>query len=144
MSVFSMSEHVNEIEAVPPDVSLMLRAHAELRSLTREVVPVLRQIETRAGLPEDQHEAALAYLELAWSQARRCACEGDAAHAQLCARRRESDGSVFGEGEEDLFLGACRYYEAVRALRDRVARQVGRLLPGGEATTALPVGRLAG
>jgi hypothetical protein len=143
MSVFSMSEPVNKIEAVPADVSLMLRAHAELRSLTREVVPVLRQLETGDGLPDDQRDAALAYLELAWSQARRCAAESDAAHAQLRALRRESDDSVFGGGEEDFFHGACRYCEAVRALRDRVGRRVGRLLPGEQTAPTLHLGRLA-
>ncbi len=140
-----MSEHVNKIEAVPADVSLMLRAHAELRSLTREVLPVLRHLETGAGLPEDQHDAALAYLELAWSEARRCASESDAAHARLCTLRRASDDAlVEGGEEEDLLVGACRYYEAARAQRDRLARRVGRLLPGGETAPALRLGRLAG
>lgn len=139
MTVFSMSEHVNKIEGVPADVSLMLRAHAELRSLTREVVPVLCQLETGSGLPDDQHGAAIAYLEVTWRQARRCASEGDAAHAQLCAHRRED--VLLEEAEEDLFHGACRYYEAVKALRDAVGRRVGRLLPGREAPADLRLGR---
>lgn len=141
-----MSEPINKIEAVPADVSLMLRADAELRSLTREVLPVLRQLETGAGLSDDQHDAALAYLELAWSQARRCAAESDAAHARLRTRRRESDDDTLVEGGEgeDLLVGACRYYEAARTLRDRLARQVGRLLSVEQTAPALHLGRLAG
>lgn len=137
-----MSEHVNRIEDVPADVSLMLRAHAELRCLTREVLPVLRQLETVAGLPDDQRDAAIAYLELAWDHARRCASEDDAAHAQLCARRRESEGlPSANESLEDLFQGACRYYQSVRALRDRVSLRVSPLLAARQTAPALRLGR---
>jgi hypothetical protein len=67
----------------PPDVSLLLRAHAEQRWLSREVIPVLRQIETRERLPEEQLPAALAYLEVIWCEARRRARETDTARAHL-------------------------------------------------------------
>jgi hypothetical protein len=46
-------------------VSLLLRVHAEHRWLAREVLPVVRQIETPGELPSWQTEAAHAYLEFA-------------------------------------------------------------------------------
>ncbi len=52
-----------------PEVALLLRAHAEQHWLSREVVPVVRQIATREQLPEEQLPAALAYLEVIWSEA---------------------------------------------------------------------------
>ena len=53
----------------PPDVTLLLRAHSEQRWLSREVIPVVRQIETGERLPEEQLPAALAYLEVIWVEA---------------------------------------------------------------------------
>ena len=46
----------------PSDVCLLLRAHAEQRWLSLEVGPVLRQLQQRDGLPEEQLGAALRLL----------------------------------------------------------------------------------
>jgi hypothetical protein len=114
--IVDMSEHINKIEgspSPPPDVSLMLRAHAELRCLSREVIPVLRQLETREDLPEEQYGAAMAYLEVTWLQARNRAQETDAARRRLCGaadRAREL-------ADADLHGRACCYYDAVKELR---------------------------
>ena len=61
------------------DISLLLRAHAEQRWLSHEVLPVLRQLEQRDCLPEEQLGAALAYLEVLWIEASQRAAETDAA-----------------------------------------------------------------
>lgn len=110
-------------EAPLSDVCLMLRAHAEMRCLSREVIPVLRQVETREGLPEDQVGAALAYLEVTWIEARRHASETDAAYSTLTS----SLGLEECEGDP-VYGSACRYRAAVLTLRDVVARRVGALL----------------
>ena len=104
------------------DICLLLRAHGEQRWLTYELVPVVRQLEQRESLPEDQLGAALAYLEALWIEARRRAAETDAAHAEL-----EESGS----GEVSLHEKARRYYAAVRRLRHALARRVQRLLTAG-------------
>ena len=67
----------------PSDVCLLLRAHAEQRWLSLEVGPVLRQLQQRDELPEEQLGAALAYLEVLWIEAAQRAAETDAAYAQL-------------------------------------------------------------
>jgi hypothetical protein len=104
------------------DICLLLRAHGEQRWLTYELVPVLRQLEQRDSLPEDQLGAALAYLEALWIEARRRAAETDAAHAEL-----EQPGG----GDVSLHEKARRYYAAVRRLRAALARRVQRLLSAG-------------
>jgi hypothetical protein len=104
---------------LPPDVSLMLRAHAEQRWLSREVIPVLRQIETRELLPEEQIAAALAYLEVIWVEAQGLAEEADASSCEL-EDPRASDPS--------LCARARRYHAVVRDLRAAVARRVAPLL----------------
>ncbi len=121
-----MSEHINKIEALPADVSLMLRAHAELRCLQGEVLPVLHQVETGEGLPEDQYGAAMAYLEVCWLTALARAHETDTAHRQL----RDS------RGLDELRAGACRYYEAARALRGTIERRVSCWLQGYSSRSA--------
>lgn len=118
-----MSEHINKTDGPPADVELMLRAHAETRCLSREVIPVVRQIETGAGLPQEQYGAAMAYLEVTWLQARRRARESDAAYLQLCVLPADR-----ADGEDEIYSGACRYYTAVKALREVVQRRVGMLL----------------
>ncbi|HEV7943606.1 MAG TPA: hypothetical protein VGP17_12490 [Solirubrobacteraceae bacterium] len=129
---FNMSERINKIEGssggaeLPADVDLMLRAHAETRCLSREVIPVLRQIETGNGLPQEQYGAAMAYLEVTWLAARRCAQESDAAHRQLCALPSDETGTR--ADRDELHGGACRYYESVKDLRGVVQRRVSMLL----------------
>ncbi|HVR06300.1 MAG TPA: hypothetical protein VMS02_09665 [Solirubrobacteraceae bacterium] len=102
-----------------PDVSLLLRAHAEQRLLSREVVPVVRQIETRERLPEEQLPAALAYLEVIWADCRRRAAETDRARRVL-----EQPGAR----EQPLWARACRYHSVLVDLREAVARRVAPLL----------------
>jgi uncharacterized tellurite resistance protein B-like protein len=103
----------------PPDVSLLLRAHAERRWLSREVIPVLRQIETSEGLPDEQLPAAIAYLEVIWSEALSRARETDA------ERRRLDEPSPL---EQPLLTKAHHHHAAVRSLREAVARRVAQLL----------------
>ncbi len=125
-----MSEHINKIEgshSPPCDVSLMLRAHAELRCLSREVVPVLRQLETGEGLPEEQYGAAMAYLEVTWLQARNRAQETDAARRRLCGAAGQEH-----EADADLYGGACRYHDAVRELRSVVRARLMSLMSAAE------------
>lgn len=100
----------------PSDVCLLLRAYAEQRWLSREVVPVLRQLQTPDELPEEQLGAALAYLEVTWLEASRHAAETDAALADLEAARLAT--------EEALPSKARRYHAAVRFLREAVGRHV--------------------
>ena len=101
--------------SLPSDISLLLRADAEQRWLHREVIPVLRQVETRERLPDEQVGAALAYLEAMWSEATVRARNTDAAHARLSSREG---------GHNSLSAPADRYNTAVRALRGIVAERV--------------------
>jgi hypothetical protein len=104
----------------PADVCLMLRAHAEQRWLTGEVASVLAQLRHREELPDEQLGAALAYLEVAWIEARRLAAETDAACAEL-------DAAPPGTAET-LPSRARGYHATVCALREAAARSVDRLL----------------
>ncbi len=99
----------------PSDVCLLLRAYAEQRWLSREVVPVLRQLETPDALPDEQLGAALAYLEVTWLEAAQHAAETDAALADLETARL---------AEEALPSKARRYHAWVRSLREAVGRHV--------------------
>jgi hypothetical protein len=105
----------------PPDVTLLLRAHAEQRWLCHEVITVLRQVETRDGLPEEQLGAALAYLEVIWLEAKLRAGETDGAYDQLdCGPDHAED--------RELYEKALRFYSSVRVLREIVGRRVAPLL----------------
>jgi hypothetical protein len=126
----SMSEYVNKIEAAPGDISLLLRAHAELRCLRCEVLPVLLQLETGEDLPEEQYGAAMAYLEVTTLEASRHARESDCAHRELCGRPPAEARS--GEDGVDLHRAALRYYEAVRMLRGVLCLRVSAALGGCE------------
>jgi hypothetical protein len=99
----------------PPDVTLLLRAHAEQRWLSREVIPVVRQIETGERLPEEQLPAAVAYLEVIWAEALGLAREADAALRPLDAL-------------DTCAAEALRYHTLVRALREVLARRVAMVL----------------
>jgi hypothetical protein len=107
-------------QSPPSDVCLLLRAYAEQRWLSREVVPVLRQLETPDELPEEQLGAALAYLEVTWLDASRHAAETDAAFAAL--------QDTVADAEEALPSKARRYHAAVCFLREAVGRHVDRLI----------------
>jgi hypothetical protein len=103
----------------PPDICLLLRAHCEQRWLISEVIPVLRQIEARAEIPDEQLPAALAYLETLWLDARSRAKETDAARERLDA--------CAGACDRVLHQKAHRYHAAVCRLRQAVGHRVGRL-----------------
>jgi hypothetical protein len=111
-------------DAPPSDVCLLLRAHAEQRWLSHEVVPVVRELQHRDSLPEEQLGAALAYLEVIWLEAARRAAETDATYAELDAtlpdEERACDRALPGK--------ARRYHTAVRTLREIVGRHVARLI----------------
>jgi hypothetical protein len=114
----------------------MLRAHAELRCLSREVIPVLRQVETRDGLPEGQLGAAMAYLEVTWLEAQQRAAETDCAHRGLAAGADRTGPQ--DPDDERLYSGACRYYDAVKVLRAAVTRRVKPVLSACESAQAAP------
>ena len=69
----------------PSDICLLLRAYAEQRWLTSELLPVIRELESPDQIPEEQLGAALAYLEVLWVDARRRAAETEAALEALGA-----------------------------------------------------------
>jgi hypothetical protein len=108
-----MSESIDH--TLPSDIRLLLRADAEQCWLHREVIPVLRQVETPEELLEEEVGAALAYLEAMWSEATIRARETDAAHRTLCTRKDEP---------ERLSGPASRYHAAVRVLRRIVTERV--------------------
>jgi len=105
----------------PPaaDVCLLLRAHAESRWLSNELVPVLREVEQRETISEQQLGTALAYLEVLWIEA--------------CARARETESArveldALGSADAALIGKAHRYHAAVRRLREKVEVRVCRQL----------------
>jgi hypothetical protein len=105
--------------SIPSDIRLLLRADAEQCWLSREVIPVLRHLEADELLPDEEVDAALAYLEAMWREATSRAQETDAAHAHLRARRDEP---------AELSGPAGRYHAAVRLLRGVVAERVTPLM----------------
>jgi len=103
----------------PPDICLMLRADAEQLWLTTEVLPLVRQLERAAGMPEEEAGAAIAYLEVLWLDACQRAVESDGARAALdrdAARR-----------DPVLCEKARRYHAAVCRLRTEVRPRVAAL-----------------
>jgi len=119
----------------PSDVCLLLRAHAEQRWLSREVVPVMRQLQAPGELPDEQLGAALAYLEVTWLEAVQLAAETDAAFVDL-------DHAAPPSAEETLPCKARSYHAAVRTLRQAVAAHVTALVsaPCESARTCEPAG----
>ncbi len=109
--LFTMSTSFNP--SLPSDITLLLRADAEHCWLHREVIPVLRQVESRERLPDEQVGAALAYLEATWSEATVRARETDVAGTHLTSNDHNS-----------LSGSADRYHAVVRALRGSVAERV--------------------
>ncbi len=116
-----LSATAPELSATPPEVSLLLRAHAEQHWLSREVVPVAVQLETREELPEEQVGAALAYLEVVWSEASRRAGDTDGAATRL-------DLALPAVADRLLAARARRYRAAVVVLRETALARVGSLL----------------
>ncbi len=109
------NRHGNSNRPSTFDVCLLLRAHAESRWLSNELTPVLREIEQRETISDQQLGAALAYLEVLWIEAGARARETEAARVELDA---------LGGGEQSLAQKARRYHAAVRRLRDAVERRV--------------------
>jgi hypothetical protein len=118
----------------PPDVALLLRAHSEQRWLSREVIPVVRQIETGERLPAEQLPAAIAYLEVIWVEAVGLAREADAA---LCTLE------AFDVARQPLPARARCYHASVRELRAAVARRVQALIAAPVDYAADPADRPA-
>ena len=110
-------------QSPPADVCLLLRAHAEARWLSRELVPLVRELE-RGRTPEPEEDlasaAAVAYLEVLAIEARHHAAETDAARTELDALAPNADHALHGN--------ARRYHAAVRRLRLTIARRVERVL----------------
>ncbi|HUB36225.1 MAG TPA: hypothetical protein VL972_05325 [Solirubrobacteraceae bacterium] len=136
---YSDSSSLTDVCPPPPDVCLLLRAHAEQLWLTREIVPVLGQLHDAQALPEEQLGAALAYLEVAWLEASRLASETDAAYealeqaVHLCAASRRPTAS----GDRVLSLQARRYRVAVLRLRYAIAARVRELIAPPATTEPL-------
>jgi len=103
----------------PSDICLLLRAYAEQRWLTSELLPVVRELEPPQQVPEEQLGAALAYLEVLWVDARRRAAETEAALETL---------GTSGCGYSPVLSErACRYNAAVRRLRASMEERVCRI-----------------
>ncbi len=118
-----MSDHPNNRphfdRSSVADVCLLLRAHAESRWLSNQLVPVLREIELREAISDEQLATALAYLEVLWIEA--------------CSRARETESArveldALGSSDRGMYDKAQRYHAAVRRLREGVERRVARLL----------------
>ncbi len=109
----------NPRESRTSDVCLLLRAHAESRWLSNELAPVLREVERRDSISDQQLGTALAYLEVMWIEA--------------CSRARETESArveldALGSADQALVEKAHRYHTAVRRLRDTIELRVCRLL----------------
>jgi hypothetical protein len=110
----------------PNDISLLLRVYGEQRWLLGEVFPVLREAERPGAIAEQELAAALAYLEVLWSQACRLAGQSDLAAALL-----DAEGV---SASEALTTKARRYYAAVVRLRKAMRARIER------ATSPLELG----
>jgi hypothetical protein len=107
--------------AIPPsEVCLLLRAHAQQNWLNREVLPVLNELRDRDSSPEEQVEAAVAYLEVLWIEASMRAAETDAAFAQLNASSNDSDNRLHEQ--------VRRFHAAVLTLHRAVESRVRELI----------------
>jgi hypothetical protein len=107
----------------PSDICLLLRAYAEQRWLTSELLPVVRELERPETIPQEQLGAALAYLEVMWIDTCRRAAETDAALDVLDV----SDGPR----SHVLSERARRYYAAVWRLRASMEARVKSLTHPG-------------
>ena len=111
----------------PSDICLLLRAHAEQRWLTSELLPVVRELESPGEIPDEELGAALAYLEVMWVDAHRRAAETEAAVEAL---------GTTGEGRSHVVSErARRYNAAVRRLRASTDARVRRITHSGPPTS---------
>jgi len=100
------------------DISLLLRVYGEQRWLLGALYPVLREAEQPGAIAEHELPAALAYLEVLWSQACRLASQSDLAAALLDAG---------GDSDSDVLAAkARRYYAAIVRLRKAIRARVER------------------
>jgi len=118
------SQHTQERQDVPiaplTDVCLLLRAHAEQSCLNHDVVPIVRKLQQRDHLTEEELSAALVWLEVVWIKASKRAVETDAAYEDLKA---------FDVADERALSDTARgYHAAVCTLRRSVAHRVHELL----------------
>jgi hypothetical protein len=111
---------------LPADLDLLLRAHAEARWLSNELVPLVRQIEQNP-----RAATVVSYVEVLRLDARRHAAETDAARLAL--------DELEPNGDSGMHSSARRYHAAVRRLRSRVERRVTLAL----ASVAQPDARIA-
>jgi hypothetical protein len=103
----------------PSDICLLLRAEAEQRWLTSEVLPVLYELEHPEEVDEEEFEAALAYLEVLWEDACSRAAETDEAFVEL---------NAWDHGPQAALCERARSYNAaVRKLRGSTGARVRRL-----------------
>ena len=102
-------------QSPPADVCLLLRAHAEARWLSREVVPVIRELEH-----DFSSGAALAYLEALRIEAHHHAGDTDAARGEVDA--------LAPAGDHGVLANAHRYHAAVRQLRAAIDARIQQLL----------------
>ena len=102
------------------DTALMLRAHAEHHWMQTEISPTLSHLEQPAGLGHEEMQAAVAYLQMAWSEAVRRAAQSDLARERL-DREAAADVAV-----EPLTRQARRYHDCVQSVR---AAMHGRVEP---------------
>ncbi len=116
-------------QSPPADVCLLLRAHAEARWLSREVVPVIRELEQDLA-----SDAALAYLEALRIEAQHHAGETDAARSELDA--------LAPGGDHGVRANAHRYHAAVRTLRAAIDARVQQLLAAAAGEVADAAGDL--
>jgi hypothetical protein len=103
----------------PPDISLLLRVYGEQRWLLREVLPALREAERPGAVASDDVAAALAYLEMIWSQADRLAKETDSAAAELDPRDLRCSVGLVDKAQ--------RYHASIRRLRLGVEARIAHL-----------------
>lgn len=127
----------------------MLRADAEMRCLSRDVIPVLRDVERREQERRDEQgrelerredlsperSAAIAYLEVLWVEAEQRALATEAAFEEAARGRATGD-------DEGLSGKAQRLHEAVARLRDGTARRVEPQLVA-EANARMRLSRVA-
>ncbi len=121
-----------------PEISLLLRSHAEQMWLTSEVLPIVRQLERPDGVPEEQVGAALAYLEMLWLDERERATDTEAVHYALLNADVRRDPLLREKAQ--------RYYAAVCRLRASTRRRIEALVgvPSAAPQRRRITGRYAG
>jgi hypothetical protein len=115
----------------PTDAALLLRVHAEQQWLQDELVELLGQLEQPAALALDEMQAALAYLEVTWSEALRRAAQTDAAFLRWERRH-------WAAGDGELGAEARSYHRWLRRLRAGLCRRAEPFI--GPCACALPCG----